>query len=160
MTNCYLTMTTVQWVRVKSYIGGEKSYFSTHAMSVRVFLYCGRKSFNIGAYFSSLSQRERESERNKYMDLAIFVQAEGHSNGKVLKSLSSYIKNSEQRATGRRFGAIYTEDKYVRNFDQSYLENYFRNSIIGCEWVFLSVWTFLIWRVNLNTLLNFGRKKN
>jgi len=68
MTNCYLTMTTVQWVRVKSYIGEEKSYFSTHAMSVRVFLYCGRKSFNIGAYFSSLSQRgreKREREREK-----------------------------------------------------------------------------------------------
>lgn len=50
------------------------------------------------------------------MDLAIFVQAEGHSNGKVLKSLSSYIKNSEQRATGRRFRAIYIymKDKYVR----------------------------------------------
>jgi len=70
------------------------------------------------------------------MDLAIFVQAEGHSNGKVLKSLSSYIKNSEQRDTGRRFGAIYTKDKYVRNFDQSYLENYFHNSIIGCPQVF------------------------
>lgn len=118
-------------------------------ISVRIFHRCHKEE----------EKRERERERNKYMDLAIFVQAEGHSNGKVLKSLSSYIKNSEQRATGRRFSAIYTKDKYVRNFDQSYLENYFRKSIIGCPWVFFSVWTFLIWRVNLYTLLNFGRKK-
>jgi len=89
-------------------------------MSVRVFLYCGWKAL-ISARIFHRCHEEREKEINKYMDLEIFVQAEGHSNGKVLKSLSSYIKNSEQRATGQRFGAIYTKDKYVRKFDQLYL---------------------------------------
>lgn len=105
-------------------------------------------------------QRDRQWEKDKYMDLAIFVQAEGHSYGKVLKSLSSYIKNSEQRTTGRRFDAIYTKDKYVRNFDQSYLENYFRNSIIGgLSWVIVFIRTYLIWRENLHTAKLWKKKK-
>lgn len=88
-------------------------------ISVRIFHRCHkgreRQSERYTGCVVCVCERERKGkideqwEKDKYMDLAIFVQAEGHLNSKVLKSLSSYIKNSEQRTTGRRFGAIYTQ---------------------------------------------------
>lgn len=70
MTNCYLTMTTVQWVQVKSDIGGEKSYFP-HAHSkwwFECFSIVKEKALISLCIFGRCHKKiDRRREREKYL---------------------------------------------------------------------------------------------